>query len=131
MAEWTEDGKLIPDNTPVEVPLHLKQGETEAMRIARAVSLEFSQQADKKGYETFEESQDFEIEDDEDIFPTSQFEVVEMQEEYLPDDPAPEEKTIEELAIEQLEEENKQKAIEDAKTKIKTEKNERQEEETD
>lgn len=116
MAQWTEDGRQIPDDTPVEIPLNLRKGETEAMRIARAVSLEFSQQAEKKGYETWEESQDFDIEDDEDIFPQSQFELKEMAEEYLPDIPLDIEKTPDEVAIEEAD---------NGKTQQQTEKNER------
>ncbi len=122
MAEWTENGRMIPDDTPVEVPLNLRQGETESMRIARAVSLEFSQQADRKGFETIQEGMDFEVEDDEDIFPTSKFELTEMQEEYLQspyEEPIMSEKTDEENALELEEKVNGSKETEN------TEKNER------
>ena len=118
MANWTEDGRLIPDNKPVEVPLRFKQRETEAQRIAKAVTAEFSNQADSKGFETFEDAQDFEIEDDFDIFPNSQFEVKEMQEEFLPDIPDEREKTVEELALEELDNESRQQEIQSAKEKI-------------
>jgi hypothetical protein len=102
-----EKGRFIPDPTPIEVPLALRQGETEAMRIARAVSLEFSNQAEKNGFETWEESQDFDVEDEWELFPESEFEIKEMQEEFLMDEPAPEEKTVEERNIEALEDEQK------------------------
>ena len=119
MANWTEDGRLIPDETPVEVPLRFKQRETEAERIARAVTQEFSNQADAKGFESFEDAQDFDIEDDFDIFPDSQFEVKEMTEEFLEEEPMPREKTIEELALEELNQESQAQEIQNAKEKIK------------
>lgn len=119
---WTPEGKFKPDTTPVEVPLSLQGSDSEAMKIARAVSLEFSKQADNVGAETFEESNDFEIDDDEDIFPTSQFEIQEMAEEFLPDTPLPIEKTPEELALEEAENNGKE-TLKDKPT----EKNEREE----
>lgn len=117
MAEWTEDGKMIPDDTPVEVPLQYQQGESESMRIARAVSLEMSKMNEKQGRETYAEAMDFDIEDEEDIFPMSECEVREMQEEFLDE---PEVKTEVDEPTEDTE---------DGETE-KTEKNEREEDST-
>ncbi len=102
-SEW-KDGKFIPDQTPVEVPLKFKQSQTEAQRIAAAVSQEFSKQAETKGFETLDESLDFDIPEDEDIFPDSKWEITEMQEEFLynpPEEPLDIEKSPEEIAIEE------------------------------
>lgn len=107
---YDEKGHFIPDDSPVEVPLRFKTQETEAERIARAVSLEFSQQADDKGFETFEDAQDFDVDDEFDIFPQSSFEIQEMEEEYLPDTPSDKEKTLEEKLIEEADGEKNQEA---------------------
>ena len=119
-----ENGKLIPDNTPVEVPLRFKQRETEAERIARMVTTEFTQQATKNGFETIEESMDFDVPDEDDVL-TSQFETAaEMLEEFLDEGIMPEDelenlgKTPEELAIEEHDDGKKKQP--------QTEKNERE-----
>lgn len=64
-ATLTEDGRFeIVDSTPLEAPLDLKPspGLTEIVRDL--VRREMSQVADQLGYETFEEADDFDIEDD-------------------------------------------------------------------
>lgn len=91
MAKYDERGREIPDRTPIEVPLHLRTPEDETIKMARMVTQELSRQSNTKGFESEQEAHDFDIEDDEDIFPTSNFEVHEMTEEYLPQEPmAPE-----------------------------------------
>ena len=81
MSNWTEDGKFIPDDTPVEVPLNIKPLSQDE-KIAKAVTEQLSIQAAKKGKETFTESMDFEISDDNDPLTTYE-NVAEMTEEFL------------------------------------------------
>ena len=100
---FDEDGHFVPDPTPVEVPLRYRNRDTEAMRIARAVRVEMDQQLEKTGYEDFSEQMDFDIEDEFDMFPQSQFELKEMEDEYLPDDPGDREKTVDEKILEEEE----------------------------
>jgi hypothetical protein len=81
MAKY-KDGLHVPDNSPVEVPLDMEP-ESQDEKIARAVSLALSKNAEKLGKETLEDAMDFDIEDEEND-PISQHEkMADMQEEYL------------------------------------------------
>lgn len=75
-------GKEVPDSTPVEVPLRLKRPLTMQEEMQRFIRVEASRAAEAAGYETFEESLDFDVDDDE---PLTAHEVLDMQEEYLQD----------------------------------------------
>lgn len=87
MAEYTDGYKLqIPDPTPVELPLRYKYQQTADEKIAAAVSHELSIRATQHEMETLKEANDFDIQDPDEWDPTSQYEITEMQEEYL-DDP--------------------------------------------
>lgn len=79
MATYTKDNRLeIPDPTPVEMPLGYEKPESLESMIARMVR-NVSLRAEKHGAETFEESDDFDCDDDHD--PVSQYQLNEMQEE--------------------------------------------------
>lgn len=65
-----------PDPTPVEVPLGFRRPPTLQEEIQRLIRVQMSQQARDTGLETFEEANDFEVDEDPD--PLSQYEVVEM-----------------------------------------------------
>lgn len=71
-----EKGHEIPDPQPVEVPAGFKRPETLAEQIRRLVrNEEFQRDLAAQGMETFEEAEDFEIDDD--MFdPSSPFEEV-------------------------------------------------------
>lgn len=59
-----EEGREIPDPTPIELPLGMKRPETLAEQVQRLVRNQVSQYAALHGHETFEEAEDFDIEDD-------------------------------------------------------------------
>ena len=78
MAEFNEKGEHIPDNTPVEIPVGFGVPEDLTSIIKRLVRVE-SQRAANEGEETFEESDDFDIEDE--VDPVSNYAMTRMQEE--------------------------------------------------
>lgn len=57
-------GRETPDPFPMEVPLHLQAGPSLSDTVRRLIQGELSKIADDSGYETFEEADDFDIEDD-------------------------------------------------------------------
>lgn len=60
-----ENGREIPDPIAVEVPAGFKRPETLQEQIRRLVrSEQFNQSVSEQGMETFEEAEDFEIDDD-------------------------------------------------------------------
>lgn len=80
MAQFNEFGQQIPDPTPLEVPLNLRRPLSIQDEIRRFVRIELSRKAEELGTESFEESDDFDIDDDEGDF-ASPYELTEMQEE--------------------------------------------------
>lgn len=71
--------KEYPDPTPVEVPLGFKRPPTLQEEIQRIIRAQLSEHAQSRGFETFEEADDFNIDEDPD--PLSPYEVTEMQQE--------------------------------------------------
>lgn len=63
-AGLTDDGLEIPDPTPMALPIGHHPNESMDARIARIVSHSLSVQAEKEGFETFSDADDFDIEDD-------------------------------------------------------------------
>lgn len=78
MEKYTEDGLEIMDQREIELPVGLKRPETLQEMIARMVR-QHSMFAEKKGHESFEESDDFDVEDEE--LPESPYQMTNMQEE--------------------------------------------------
>lgn len=71
------------DPRPVEVPTKLKRPETTDERIRRIIKEQISPHAVQQGLESFEESEDFDIEDDfESQMPLTKAEFQEMQREF-------------------------------------------------
>lgn len=70
----TDDGREIPDPTPVELPVGFKKQETVAQMVARLVRRDMSEYAARNDMETFAEADDFELED-EDFDPSTPYEV--------------------------------------------------------
>lgn len=69
-------GHELPDTTPVALPLGFKTPETLAEQIQRLVRTNVSQEAANAGAETFEEADDFDIdEEDEPFDQTSPYEM--------------------------------------------------------
>lgn len=80
MAEYNERGQEIPDNQPVAVPLR-RAVRSETARIKGLIREAMSEAASSKGMETFEESNDFDVGDNDDERLFSRYELSDMQEE--------------------------------------------------
>lgn len=79
MATYTKDNRMeIPDQTPVEMPLGYERPESIESMIARMVR-SVSEQAGREGAETFEEADDFDMDDDSEI--VSPYQMSQMEEE--------------------------------------------------
>lgn len=78
MAKYDEKGQEIPDPRPMAIPIGMKRPETLQEMIARMVH-QHSVVAQRHGHETFEEADDFDVED-EDV-PVSPYQMTQMQEE--------------------------------------------------
>jgi hypothetical protein len=75
-----EQGREIPDQTPLEAPFAVRKPESIEDMIRRFVRTEASRIAEKEGYESFEEADDFsEDPDDEVEDPYSQYYVHETE----------------------------------------------------
>lgn len=86
MAQYDRFHREIPDKTPVAMPLGYERPEPLESMIARMIRVE-SVKAQKEGKETFEESDDFDCDDD-DIKFTSEHQFTDLQEEEI-DNPKP------------------------------------------
>lgn len=76
---FDEFGRQIPDNTPVEVPIHIRRVDPREEVITRLIRRELSARAGEVGYETLEESDDFDVDDLEDVDAVSAYELNDMQ----------------------------------------------------
>lgn len=75
MAKYDKEGNEIPDNTPVEVPLGYRTPPTLEQRMQAMIRSEaMAQYARAQGAETFDEANDFDV-DDEDGTPESPHEL--------------------------------------------------------
>lgn len=74
------DGKEVLDPTPVAIPAGMGKPESLVDTIRRLVRNEISHEAQSQGIESFEEANDFDVEDED---WTSPYELSPMQEEYL------------------------------------------------
>lgn len=61
-----DDGREVPDPTPLSLPAGFKRPETLAEQVQRLVRGALSRQAAEQGFETWEESEDFDVGDDDD-----------------------------------------------------------------
>lgn len=59
-----EKGREIPDPRPMEMPLGMRKPESMEDMIRRYVRVEASRIAQQEGMESFEEADDFDVEDD-------------------------------------------------------------------
>lgn len=78
---FDDRGREIPDKSVVEVPLKFSRPLTIQEEIKRFVRTEMSRQAAEGGFETFEEAEDFDVDEDEDF--RSPYELTMMQEERI------------------------------------------------
>lgn len=72
-----EDGWEVPDPTPVAWPAGVRRPETLTEQIRRLVRLEVSKAAAEQGMESFEEADDFDMDDDDEL--RSPYELTEME----------------------------------------------------
>lgn len=80
MAKYTKDNRFeIPDPTPIELPVGFEHPEPLEEMIARMIRVA-GQNAAREGFETFEEADDFDVDDDETI--ESEYQLKEMKDEY-------------------------------------------------
>lgn len=81
-STWDEGfHNFFPDQTPVELPLGYEQPESLAQMIARMIqAADFRKMSDQAGVESFDESDDFDVEGDDEF--VSEHEMSLMQEEY-------------------------------------------------
>lgn len=75
------DQKEHPDPTPVEIPASFAVVPSLEERIRDMIRAEVSQVAQSKEFESFEEANDFEVDDEEDV-PLTDYQVSVMLEEY-------------------------------------------------
>lgn len=59
-----ENWQEVLDQTPVEIPLRLLRAQNHTNRIRDIIRQELSRQAQNEGFETWDEANDFSIEDD-------------------------------------------------------------------
>lgn len=59
-----DKGREIPDPVPMGIPVGLKRPPTLQEQIKAMVRTQLSQQMQQQGYETFEEAEDFDVDDD-------------------------------------------------------------------
>lgn len=77
MSEHRDDGMEYPDPTPVSVRPDLRRPPSLQEEIRRYVRQALSQQVAEQGGESFEEADDFEVDEDPD--PLTQYELQPMQ----------------------------------------------------
>lgn len=62
--KFDDKGRELPDSTPIELPLHWQRPQTIQEQIRSFVRSELSRRAAAQGEETFEEADDFDVDDD-------------------------------------------------------------------
>lgn len=75
---YDEQGRELPDPTPVEIPVGFSRPESLQDQIKRLIRTELSMDAQAGGFESFEEADDFDVGDDFD--PSSPHELDDAQE---------------------------------------------------
>lgn len=80
MKTFNEFGEEICNSEPMAIPLKFQRPTTIQEDIKRFIRAELSQQAEANSYETFEESDDFEVEDDIDFYSPYEFNEAEPME---------------------------------------------------
>lgn len=98
--KFDKEGRELPDPTPVEIPANARRPEGLHSMIARMIRTRVSDVAASEGYETFEESNDFEVADEEPDMTLTKYEQVEMAAEELRESGALKEKYEKEVKAE-------------------------------
>lgn len=80
--KFTKDGKELPDQKRVELPIGYRVPETMEEKMMRMIDSKLSRRAEEAGLETIEEANDFDMGEEDGLpLPMSQFELTDMQEE--------------------------------------------------
>lgn len=74
IGSLTKNGQEVPDPKPFAMPLGFKKPESTEDIVRRMIAQNLSQQVANNETETFEEADDFDVEDDEFIDPVSPYE---------------------------------------------------------
>jgi hypothetical protein len=77
--------KEQPDPRPVEIPLDCKKPESIEDMIRKYVATQLSTHMHNQGHETFDEANDFDVDEDDDVMYNSPYEEIELIEEHLDD----------------------------------------------
>lgn len=85
-AYLDEKGREMCNPKPLVVHSGLKRQEPIRDQIKRVLRQELSRQAHEQGFETFDEANDFDIDDEDPDFLTS-YEIQGLEDEYLPQEP--------------------------------------------
>lgn len=64
LINFDKQGRELPDPTPVDIPAGFKRPETLAEQIKRMIRTDMSSFAESQGAESFEEANDFEVDED-------------------------------------------------------------------
>lgn len=80
MAKYDELGREIPDSRPMAMPAGMRVPESLAETMRRLIRVEMSRQAVESGQESFEEADDFDVDDGEALMATP-YELLPVQEE--------------------------------------------------
>jgi len=73
MSKLDEKGREVLDTAPMALPVKFNHEPSMAEMVQQQIRVFMSQEADKKGMETFEEAEDFDVDDDYD--PSSPWEL--------------------------------------------------------
>lgn len=76
MARFNERGQEIPDDTPLAIPLGMKKPESLVEMMRRLIRSDVSRFAQDQGEETFEEANDFDVEEDDAELHSSPYELM-------------------------------------------------------
>lgn len=70
--KFSEDGRELPDSTPIEIPAGFRKPESLKEMIARMIQAHGLRREESDGEETFEEANDFDMEEEEspELYPT-------------------------------------------------------------
>lgn len=74
-TKYDEFGRELPDPTPKAMPVGFKRPETLDEQIRRLIRTHMSDMAEDQGFETFEEADDFAVEEDDQFDPETPFEM--------------------------------------------------------
>lgn len=88
MTRHDKNGREVPDPTPVAIPLAYRGGETIEQKMQRFIRQQLSQRAAEAQHETFEEADDFDVDEDPEL--TSPYEIRDAVPEFIAErDPSP------------------------------------------